>query len=94
MGVFKACDIRCVYPDEITPGLFRRVGQAIGTKLGGQACVVGGDVRIDLSDGWALCRVSVTEPMITLRFEGDTPERRDQIRDMMMEFIERLAPHD
>ncbi|MEN6478698.1 MAG: phosphomannomutase/phosphoglucomutase [Anaerolineales bacterium] len=32
-------------------------------------------VRIEFGDGWALARESVTEPLITLRFEAHTPER-------------------
>jgi len=44
-------------------------------------------VRIDLEDGWALCRVSVTEPKITLRFEGGTPQRLEEIQRMVMDKI-------
>jgi len=44
-------------------------------------------VRIDFGDGWALCRVSVTEPMITLRFEADTPQRLAEIKRQVMDRI-------
>ena len=41
-------------------------------------------VRIEFGNGWALCRVSVTEPVITLRFEGDTPEALEEIRSRVL----------
>ncbi len=37
-------------------------------------------VRIEFGNGWALCRISVTEPVLTLRFEGDTPEVLEEIK--------------
>jgi phosphomannomutase/phosphoglucomutase len=36
-------------------------------------------VRIAWPDGWGLVRPSVTEPLITLRFEGCTEERLTEI---------------
>ena len=44
-------------------------------------------VRIEFGDGWALCRQSVTEPAITLRFEADTPDRLEEIKTQVMEKI-------
>jgi len=43
-GIFKKCDIRGIYPDELNPDLALRIGRAIGTKLT-SGCVVAGDVR-------------------------------------------------
>ena len=40
-------------------------------------------VRVDFTDGWALARSSVTEPLITLRFEGHTPERLAEIQRLV-----------
>ncbi len=37
-------------------------------------------VRIDFSDGWGLVRASNTQPVLVLRFEGPTPQRRDAIQ--------------
>ena len=45
MGIYKACDIRGRYPDELDEATARDVGAAIGTELDGADCVVGGDVR-------------------------------------------------
>jgi len=44
-------------------------------------------VRIEFEHGWALCRLSVTEPVITLRFEGDTAEALEAIRREVMREI-------
>jgi len=44
-------------------------------------------VRIDFENGWALCRQSVTEPVITLRFEADTPEGLEAIKARVMREI-------
>lgn len=43
-GIFKKCDIRGVYPDELNCELAFRIGKAIGSKLTSD-CVVAGDVR-------------------------------------------------
>ena len=45
-------------------------------------------VRVQFQDGWGMARPSVTEPAITLRFEGKTREALDRIRS---EFV-RAAP--
>ena len=45
MGIFKACDIRGRYGTELNPEVARKLGGAVGTQLGGQTVVVGGDVR-------------------------------------------------
>lgn len=45
MGIFKACDIRGVYGDDLTDEIVYRIGRALGTILGGKSVIVGGDVR-------------------------------------------------
>ena len=45
MTIFKSCDIRGVYPDELDEGIAWRLGRAIGQRYAGQAVVVGGDLR-------------------------------------------------
>jgi phosphomannomutase/phosphoglucomutase len=37
-------------------------------------------VRIDFPDGWGLVRASNTQPVLVLRFEGPSPEKRDAIQ--------------
>jgi phosphomannomutase/phosphoglucomutase len=36
--------------------------------------------RINFGDGWGLVRASNTQPVLVLRFEASTPERRDELR--------------
>jgi phosphomannomutase len=56
---WKPCDLRGVYPDSVSPALFRAIGSAIGTMLAWHArVVVAGDFRLStlelkraLSDG-------------------------------------------
>jgi phosphomannomutase len=45
-------------------------------------------VRVDFGDGWGLLRASNTEPAITNRFEAETMERAQAIRDLMMGAVE------
>jgi phosphomannomutase/phosphoglucomutase len=49
VSIYKACDIRGVYPEELDEALYARFGQAIGTLLRPQndqpSVLVGGDVR-------------------------------------------------
>jgi len=46
MSIFKACDVRGVYPHEMDEDTARRIGRAVGTILRGKDAVVGGDVRL------------------------------------------------
>jgi len=46
MSIFKACDVRGLYPDEIDEKRVYRIGRAIGTVLDSKTVVVGGDVRL------------------------------------------------
>ena len=39
--------------------------------------------RIVFPDGWGLVRASNTQPVLVLRFEAETPERLQQIRDIV-----------
>ncbi|NLF02535.1 MAG: phosphomannomutase/phosphoglucomutase, partial [Anaerolineales bacterium] len=46
MGIFKACDVRGRYGQDLTVELAGHLGRAVGTELGGSAVVVGGDLRL------------------------------------------------
>jgi phosphomannomutase/phosphoglucomutase len=41
-------------------------------------------VRIDWKDGWALARPSVTEPLITLRFEAQSQDRLIALQELIL----------
>lgn len=51
-------------------------------------------VRIAWLDGWALARPSVTEPLITLRYEAKTEARLAEIQQQVMAVCPRLAALD
>ncbi len=46
MSIFKACDVRGIYPDEINEEKVYRIGRAIGTIIESAPILVGGDVRL------------------------------------------------
>ena len=43
--------------------------------------------RVNFEDGWALVRASNTQPVLVLRTEATTPERRDALREMIETLI-------
>ncbi|MCO6453106.1 MAG: phosphomannomutase/phosphoglucomutase [Caldilineales bacterium] len=45
MSIFKSCDIRGIYGDELTPDFAYDFGRAVGTAVEGGRMVVGGDAR-------------------------------------------------
>lgn len=46
MGIFKACDVRGIYPDEINEEKIYKIGRAVGTITNSGKIIVGGDVRL------------------------------------------------
>ena len=49
-------------------------------------------VRVEFEGGWALVRPSVTEPAVTVRVEGDCPERMDRLRAEVLDAVRRSLP--
>jgi phosphomannomutase / phosphoglucomutase len=45
VSIYKECDIRGTYGDDLTEAVAYRIGRAVGTRLPGRDIVVGGDVR-------------------------------------------------
>ncbi|NWF56055.1 MAG: phosphomannomutase/phosphoglucomutase [Syntrophaceae bacterium] len=48
-------------------------------------------VRVIFPDGWGLVRASNTQPILVLRFEARTPERLQEIRNLVEERVEKLS---
>ncbi len=46
--------------------------------------------RVVFPDGWGLVRASNTSPVVVVRCEAKTPERRDEIRDLIMSKLSRF----
>ncbi|WP_235584630.1 phosphomannomutase/phosphoglucomutase [Thiomicrospira sp. WB1] len=49
-------------------------------------------IRADFDDGWGLIRPSNTSPLITLRFEGDTPQALARIQARFRGLIQQVDP--
>jgi phosphomannomutase/phosphoglucomutase len=49
-------------------------------------------VRIQFGDGWGLIRASNTQPALVLRFEAQTPERLEEIVDLVLDQVRETAP--
>lgn len=49
-------------------------------------------VRVDYADGWGLCRASNTTPMLALRFEAETDEALERIKDVFRVQLKKVAP--
>lgn len=50
MSIFKACDIRGSYPDEIENKIVFKIGKAFGALVKNKTVIVAGDVRISTED--------------------------------------------
>ncbi|MFN2133193.1 MAG: phosphomannomutase/phosphoglucomutase [Anaerolineae bacterium] len=48
--------------------------------------------RIQFGDGWGLIRASNTQPVLVLRFEARSPERLDEIEDIVVQKLQEIAP--
>ena len=76
-----------VSPDMRVPrprGDGQRVIEALSRVFADRPLDFTDGVRIEFENGWALCRLSVTEPVLTLRFEGDTTEALEQIKQRVL----------
>lgn len=49
-------------------------------------------IRVDYTDGWGLCRASNTTPMLVLRFEAETDEALERIKDVFRTQLQKVAP--
>lgn len=58
---------------------------------GTQVCTLDG-LRLDWPDGFGLVRASNTVPVLTVRFEGHTPEALRRIEGEMMALLRRVKP--
>jgi phosphomannomutase/phosphoglucomutase len=45
MGIFKACDIRGTYGEDLDASVAYSIGRAVGAEIGNRSVVIGGDVR-------------------------------------------------
>ncbi len=72
-------DIRLSCPPRQAQSIVEELEQAFAQEVNCEVSTLDG-VRIAWADGWALIRPSVTEPLITLRFEAHTEGRLTEIQ--------------
>ena len=63
---------------------FRIAKEAADYFKANYECITVDGVRIKFGDGWGLVRSSNTQPVIVCRFEATTPERMEEIRNIVM----------
>ena len=51
-------------------------------------------VRVLFDDGWGLVRASNTQPVLVVRFEAKTPERLEEIRDLVLNKLNEVLEAD
>jgi phosphomannomutase/phosphoglucomutase len=79
-GYFTTPDIRVPCDPgrgrEVLDGLWESFQRDKVTRLDG--------VRVEFADGWILARLSVTEPLLTMRAEAKTQERLEEIMALLL----------
>ena len=63
---------------------FRIAKEAIDYFTKNYDCITVDGVRIKFEDGWGLVRSSNTQPVIVCRFEANSPERKDEIMNLVL----------
>ena len=81
-------EIRIDCPDEIKFEVIERAKREFKEKNLNVIDIDG--ARITFPDGWGLVRASNTQPALVLRYEADTPDRLDEIRELIESTIERI----
>ena len=78
---FSTPELRRECPDEKKFAVVERLRERLSTKNLEINTIDG--IRVEFSDGWGLVRASNTQPALVLRFEGATPARLSEIRDLL-----------
>lgn len=50
-------------------------------------------IRVDFPDGWGLIRPSNTTPVLVMRFEGETPEALERIKQRFRDWVHSVDPN-
>ncbi len=73
-------EIKVAVPDKLKFELIKKVAEQGDFKNGNMTLIDG--VRVDYSKGWGLVRASNTSPALTLRFEADSEEALELIKQI------------
>ena len=77
---FTTPEIRVDCPDHLKFDVVRRVAEVFRKDY--RIIDIDG-VRVLFDDGWGLVRASNTQPALVLRFEASTPQRLEEIRELV-----------
>ncbi|MBE0429399.1 MAG: phosphomannomutase/phosphoglucomutase [Thermoleophilia bacterium] len=67
-----------------------KIVEALKEDFAGQEVIDIDGVRVVFPDGWGLVRASNTSPVVVVRAEAKTPERRDEIRELILSKLKRF----
>ena len=70
---------------------FRIANEAIKFFKDNYDCITVDGVRIKFGDGWGLVRSSNTQPVIVCRFEANTLERMEEIKELVLNKIKTIG---
>ena len=79
-------EIRLPTSDETKHLVIEQVRKMLNDPQITNICEVDG-LRLSFQNGWGLVRASLTEPSITMRFEGSTQETLSEIQDKMTSWV-------
>lgn len=82
-------DLRLPAPPDRARAILDAMGRAFAGEAGCEVSTLDG-VRVAWPDGWALARSSVTEPLLTMRFEARTQARLDDIKRTVVDRVPAL----
>lgn len=84
--VFTTPEIRVSCPDEVKFKVVDRAREILVNR--GYRVIDVDGARVVLQDGWGLVRASNTQPVLVVRYEAETEERLDEIRNIVEGAIE------
>ena len=70
---------------------FRIAKEAVAYFSENYDCSTVDGVRIKFADGWGLVRSSNTQPVIVCRFEANSPERKEEIMNLVLEKLKEFG---
>ena len=80
--------------DDAKFGVIEQLQEAFAKESGVHDVTILDGARVTLDGGWGIVRASNTEPAITTRFEGVTPERAEEIRHWFMDRLGKIPAVD
>lgn len=78
-------EIRVACPDELKFEIIANLRRRLAGKY---PFIVLDGLRLQFPEGWGLIRASNTQPALVLRFEADTPEHLQEIRDRVFRWLQ------